>query len=186
MISDNRLKCTNLADIFLLLKSSDFITHDLCEPFKFCHDDNNDLLSTIQYVLVLRKWSALQPSKEFRCFVRNNRIIAISQRDSENYYNFIGSTADEILLNLVEFFNNHIQNKFPSIDFVVDIYRKDSNKLYIIDFNPWGPMTDTLLFDWSELLTLSNNEKPEFRFVNSQNGIKPNSYTQYAIPKRYC
>jgi hypothetical protein len=44
-------------------------------------------------------------------------------------------------------------------------------------------MTDSLLFDWPELLALSNNEKPEFRYVNSQNGIKPNSYTQYAIPK---
>jgi len=44
-------------------------------------------------------------------------------------------------------------------------------------------MTDSLLFDWPELLTLSNDEKPEFRYVNSQNGIKPNSYTQYAIPK---
>jgi len=44
-------------------------------------------------------------------------------------------------------------------------------------------MTDSLLFNWSELLNLSNNEKPEFRYVNSQNGIKPNSYTQYAIPK---
>ncbi len=44
-------------------------------------------------------------------------------------------------------------------------------------------MTDSLLFDWSELLTFSNTENPEFRFINSQNGIKPNSYTQYAIPK---
>ncbi|CAF4139937.1 unnamed protein product [Adineta steineri] len=186
MISDNRLKCTNLADIFLLLKSSDFITHDLCEPFKFCYDDDQSLLSTIKYVLVLREWSALQPSKEFRCFVKNNRIIGISQRDSENYYEFIGSSADQIRDNIIEFFNRNIQNKFPSIDFVIDIYRKNSNKLYILDFNPWGPMTDSLLFHWPELLNLStenNNEKPEFRYVNSQNGIKPNSYTQYAMPK---
>ncbi|CAF0883297.1 unnamed protein product [Rotaria sp. Silwood1] len=186
MISDSRLKCMNLADIFLLLKSSDFITHDLCEPFKFCHDDTNNSLSTIQYVLVLRKWSALHPSKEFRCFVKNHRIIAISQRDSENYYDFIEPSANQIMTNIVEFFNTHIQNKFPSVDFVVDIYRKDSNKLYIIDFNPWGPMTDSLLFDWPDILTLSlqnNIEKPEFRYVNSHIGIKPNSYTQYAVPK---
>ncbi|CAF1440095.1 unnamed protein product [Rotaria sordida] len=186
MISDSRLKCMNLADIFLLLKSSDFITHDICEPFKFCYDDTDNLLTTIQYVLVLRKWSALQPSKEFRCFVKNHRIIAISQRDSENYYEFIEPVADQIITNIVEFFNTHIQNKFPSGDYVVDIYRKDSNKLYIIDFNPWGPMTDSLLFDWPDILTLSlqnNNEKPEFRYVSSQNGIKPNSYTQYAVPK---
>ncbi|CAF3839508.1 unnamed protein product [Rotaria magnacalcarata] len=186
MISDSRLKCTNLADIFLLLKSSDFITHDLCEPFKFCYDLADDYLSTIQYVLVLREWSALQPSKEFRCFIKNNQIIAISQRDSENYYEFIGATADQIVSNIVAFFHNNIQNKFPSTDFVIDIYRKDSNKLYIIDFNPWGPMTDSLLFDWPELVNLSlqnNNDKPEFRYVNSQHGIKPNSYTQYAMPK---
>jgi hypothetical protein len=52
--------------------------HFICisfDRFKFCHDENADRLSTIQYALVLRKWSALQPSKEFRCFVRNNRII---------------------------------------------------------------------------------------------------------------
>ncbi|CAF1364329.1 unnamed protein product, partial [Rotaria sordida] len=29
----------------------------------------------------------------------------------------------------------------------------------------------------------NNNEKPEFRYVSSQNGIKPSSYTQYAVPK---
>ncbi|UJR21028.1 hypothetical protein I4U23_024128 [Adineta vaga] len=186
MISDSRLKCTNLADVFLLLKSSDFITHDLCEPFKHCHGDHASVLSTLQYVLVLRKWSALQPFKEFRCFVKNNQIIGISQRDSENYYDFIDKTADHILDDLVQFFKAHIQNKFLSVDFVVDIYRKDSNKLYIIDFNPWGPMTDSLLFNWSELLTLSTqntNEQPEFRYVNSQNGIRPNSYIQYAMPK---
>jgi hypothetical protein len=45
-------------------------------------------------------------------------------------------------------------------------------------------MTDSLLFDWTELSSdVTNNEKPEFRYVNSQNGIKPNSYTQYAMPK---
>ncbi len=33
------------------------------------------------------------------------------------------------------------------------------------------------------VLLQNNNEKPEFRYVNSQNGIKPNSYTQYAMPK---
>lgn len=53
-------------------------------------------------------------------------LIAICQRDSENYYEFIRLSSDQILTNLVEFFNNHIRNKFPSNDFVVDIYRKDS------------------------------------------------------------
>nr|ACI90369.1 cell division cycle protein 123-like protein [Philodina roseola] len=190
VVVDNRLKCTNLAEIFLLLKSSDFITHDLSEPFKFCHDDRPDLLPTIPYVLVLRKWSALQPAKEFRCFVKNNRIIAISQRDCENFYSHIGSAAEEIRTNLCEFFTEKIQKKFFSSDFIVDIYRKDADRLYIIDFNPWGPMTDALLFGWAELMDLAAEVKwqreeknVDFRYVRSQNGIKANSYSQYAIPK---
>lgn len=97
MISDSRLKCTTLADVFLLLKSSDFITHDLCEPydyrlmqlelflqtlqiyivhrFKFCQDEKDNEIKYIDYVLALRKWYALQPAKEFRCFVKNKRLI---------------------------------------------------------------------------------------------------------------
>lgn len=64
-------------------------------------------------------------------------------------------------------------------------------------------MTDTQLFVWPELMALSaqvqrsllisltrhslqqgdDDTKPEFRFVTSQTGIRPNSYTQYAMPK---
>ena len=117
--------------------------------FKFCHDEKTDVLPTIPYVLVLREWSALQPSKEFRCFVKNNRLIgklhvarssqstrlwilAITQRDGENYYPYIGQAADEIVASLVSFFRDHIQNKFPSTDFVVDIYRKESVSISVM------------------------------------------------------
>lgn len=53
-------------------------------------------------------------------------ILAISQRDNENYYDYIGPISDQIVTNLLDFFHIHIQNKFPSVDFVIDIYRKDS------------------------------------------------------------
>ena len=35
---NNSLKCTSLSQILLLLKSSDFITHDLSFPFSDCED----------------------------------------------------------------------------------------------------------------------------------------------------
>ena len=53
-------------------------------------------------------------------------VLAISQRDGENYYPYIGQAADQIVANIMSFFRNHIQNRFLSTDFVVDIYRKDS------------------------------------------------------------
>ena len=65
-------------------------------------------------------------NRSFSNIISINFIIGISQRDSENYYEFIASTADEIIANLLEFFNTYIQNKFLSADFVVDIYRKNA------------------------------------------------------------
>ena len=52
--------------------------------------------------------------------------VGVCQRDSENYYDYIDKAADEILSGLTQFFNMNIKDKFPSADFVVDIYRKDS------------------------------------------------------------
>ena len=35
---------------------------------------------------------------------------------------------------------------------VFDVYRLRQNKVYLVDFNPYGPVTDGLLFSWDELL----------------------------------
>ncbi|KTF84690.1 hypothetical protein cypCar_00048944, partial [Cyprinus carpio] len=70
---NSSLQCQSLSDIFLLFKSSDFITHDLTQPFLHCSDDSPD--PTINYELVLRKWSELIPGAEFRCFVKENKVI---------------------------------------------------------------------------------------------------------------
>ena len=51
-------------DIYLLLKSSDFILHDL----------KNQENAEQKYELVLRKWCNLHSSMEFRCFVYNNKL----------------------------------------------------------------------------------------------------------------
>lgn len=38
-----------------------------------------------------------------------------------------------------------------------DIYfTRDYTKIFIIDFNPFAPQTDSLLFDWQDLLSLSS------------------------------
>ena len=73
------LKCTNAADIFLLLKSSDFVMHDLSQAFEHCYVGEGTLEDLPKrperFQLVLRKWYELSPSMEFRCFVRDGRLI---------------------------------------------------------------------------------------------------------------
>lgn len=70
------LKCISPADVYLLLKSSDFINHDLNPEIVFdgCHLDGSSL-PPYDLELVLRKWYPVDRSRELRCFVRGNLLI---------------------------------------------------------------------------------------------------------------
>jgi hypothetical protein len=73
----NRLFCQRLSDVYMLLKSSDFINHDLNEAFNDCEDreTSQKLISDFKYHLIIREWLSINPSMEFRCFVSNNKLI---------------------------------------------------------------------------------------------------------------
>uniref|UniRef100_A0A8C1IBJ1 Translation initiation factor eIF2 assembly protein n=1 Tax=Cyprinus carpio TaxID=7962 RepID=A0A8C1IBJ1_CYPCA len=151
---NSSLQCQSLSDIFLLFKSSDFITHDLTQPFLHCSDDSPD--PTINYELVLRKWSELIPGAEFRCFVKENKVIV-----------------------------------------VLDVYRDSSGRVWLIDFNPFGEVTDSLLFTWEELtsgkhLTASQTQEdttlqdgPAFRYTTSEVTVQPSPCLSYRIPRDF-
>jgi hypothetical protein len=74
----------------MLLKSSDFIVHDLsadsvfegCEKKKNNDDDDDDgddqgttACGVYELELVLRKWFAIDPSREMRAFVREGVLV---------------------------------------------------------------------------------------------------------------
>ncbi|NXU52722.1 CD123 protein, partial [Turnix velox] len=111
---NSSLKCKALSDIFLLFKSSDFITRDLTQPFIHCTDDSPD--PSLNYELVLRKWCELIPGAEFRCFVKESKLIGISQRDYTQYYDHISKQHEEICRSIQDFFQKHIQYKFLDED----------------------------------------------------------------------
>jgi hypothetical protein len=81
------LKCTSPADVYMLLKSSDFVAHDLDERnvFEGCEpptssspgqgDDGRE--GKYELELALRKWYPIETSREMRCFVRDNTLIGL-------------------------------------------------------------------------------------------------------------
>ncbi|OCT89215.1 hypothetical protein XELAEV_18017833mg [Xenopus laevis] len=185
---NSSLKCSTLSDIFLLFKSSDFLR------FIYCADDSPD--PNIKYELVLRKWCELIPGAEFRCFrcfVKENKIIGISQRDYTQYYDHISKQKEEIHKSIQYFFQEHIQYNFPDEDFVFDIYKDSQGKIWVIDFNPFGEVTGSLLFTWEELRRswnlgdVENEEQdcPIFRYTNSEVTVQPSPYLSYRLPKDF-
>ncbi|XP_036373889.1 cell division cycle protein 123 homolog [Megalops cyprinoides] len=185
---NSSLQCHSLSDVFLLFKSSDFITHDLTQPFLLCNDDSPD--PEISFELVLRKWSELIPGGEFRCFVKENKLIGISQRDYTQYYQHISKQKDDICRAIHDFFRDHIQYKFLDEDFVLDVYRDSEGRVWVIDLNPFGEVTDSLLFTWEELTNQverdpDQQDGPVFRYTTSEVTVQPSPCLSYRMPRDF-
>lgn len=179
----NSMECRTPSDIYLLLKSSDFITHDLEHAFDDCVDEDpsegqeeqtvNTPTSTstptiantsstqpyseppIPYHLVLRKYLPnLNPALEFRCFVRNRTLLCLCQRDL-NHFAFLVPMRDQLLARIQSFFDHNLKATFPDPNFAFDVYLPEPHtRVWLVDINPWAPRTDPLLFSWLEILTL--------------------------------
>lgn len=167
----NTMKCTTPNDVYLLLKSSSFISHDLEHAFDNCTpspSSDSATSSLFKPVLVLRSYFNPLPSCEFRCFVKDRTLVGITQRDL-NYYEFLQALRDEISDRVKELFNRKMRYTFPEGSFAFDVYipeadyddndsddenRSKLGRARLIDINPWAPQTDTLLFGWDELLNI--------------------------------
>ncbi|KAJ3144749.1 hypothetical protein HDU89_007793 [Geranomyces variabilis] len=196
------LKCVSPSDVYLLLKASDFVAHDLAHAYESCAGwegsgrvaedvacvdvaaGSTRLVPTRpdRFELILRKWYELLPSMEFRCFVRENVLIGISQRDIANYYDFLVRDRTELQSLIQEFFTSRIHGRFPDANYVFDVYINQRNrKVWLLDFNPFSPETDSLLFDWSDILTTTTpSPYPDFRVLQSQQEAVGSAHPAYA------
>lgn len=152
----NTLKCTTPNDVYLLLKSSSFVSHDLAHAFDGCAPAPPS--RPFAPVLVLRPFFTPHVALEFRCFVKHRSLIGITQRDL-NYYAFLEGLRPQIWKKVRTFFREKLRLTFPDASFTFDIYIPENSladdglgKVRLMDVNPWAPRTDTLLFSWQELL----------------------------------
>ncbi|KAF3925612.1 hypothetical protein ABW21_db0206038 [Orbilia brochopaga] len=197
-ILGNTLKCATASDVYLLLKSSSFVTHDLEHVFDDTvdtPDEDGELLqmSDIAYALVLRKWVDVIPSVEFRCFVKDRELVGITQRDM-NHYKFLEEGQDEFMDLIEPFFEKHLQTTFPDPNFVFDIYVPKTvdtaARVWLMDINPYALRTDPLTFSWTEILNIdphAEDFEPEFRLIRKDDpeayNFSSSQYSAHKLPK---
>lgn len=179
MISSNTLKCTCASEVLLLLKSSDFVAHDLSRVFEYC---TSEVTPAFQYMLCLRQWRNIDPSGEFRCFVHRDEIIGISQRHYTQHFDFVVSRKDQLRDEIMDFFSRSLKGRFFNTSYVVDVFKTDEDDVRLMDFNPFCPMTDPLLFSWEELVTLDTHP-PLMKVVESPGVVQPSDLYQCRLPK---
>lgn len=138
--------CKDISDVYQLLKASSICKEDLlCHNLPVfeestqiiddteangngqdddSEDDENeeeeeediDTNCPSKQYLIFKKWRDIHPGTEFRCFVRNKRIIGISPRDWPQYHKYICTQKVDIVNDIVSLFKEHIKPKFPLYD----------------------------------------------------------------------
>ncbi|GMF51423.1 unnamed protein product [Phytophthora fragariaefolia] len=191
------LKCTSFEDVFLLLQASDFVVHDLTQPYVGCGDEQSEKPPRESY-LVLKKWCNFLDSMLFRCFVVGHRLVAVTQRNCDEFYEFLPDQQDQLCDLLYEFYKTNFKKPegefvFPDPNYSFDVYVDKRRRVYLLDINVFGAVTDTLLFSWEELLELQTGSPAEpqdadedhaidFRVVESKKGIRANPLSGYRAP----
>ena len=165
----NTMECRSANDVYLLLKSSDFVTHDLEQAFHGCVDSTQGEepgVDPIPYHLVLRqRIPTLITSLEFRCFVRRRKFLCICQREM-NHFDFLERLLPVLTPLIQRFFDDKLRDTFPDENFVFDVYIPPPHeKCWLIDINPWAVRTDPLLFSWMEILEMPepNDSTPSMK-----------------------
>lgn len=155
---DKTLKCQSVGDILLVLKSSDRIQDQLTDPYSQCTSRSLPASIPTTYYLILRQWSNLHPSQEFRIFIRNNQLLAACQRDPNLYPHLQNeSVLDDIKDNMEIWFEDEIQQKMKDNvlqDYILDIYIDTNDRVWLIDVKPFSTSTDSILYTWQELVDL--------------------------------
>lgn len=195
--TNKSLKCRRLEEIYLLLKSSDFVANDLSYQLQGDQSSGGS-----GYYVVLKQWKEIHPGTEYRCFVIQNHLIAISQRDCTSYYEHIQKVKFEILEDLVQFYRRNIHKKAPLETYTFDVVREGRRRVTLLDVGPLGERSPlTPLFTWPELQQLLAARAPapgdeaeaaaeaetpafdpEFRFLGEDPGLQPNQGQHFGVP----
>jgi hypothetical protein len=176
---DGCLKCRSLSEVYLLLKSSDRIQYDIghmlpSSTHTLSEDDNVNNYNgvPIDYTLVVKQWRNINPSMEFRLFVKENRLIGICQRDCYTYYPFLLTEIRTITRPLIDFYLSNVHSKFICDCYALDVYLTANHTVKIVDFNVFGFPTDSLLFEWDQLNTrVVIIEEPDVRIIKSESEV---------------
>lgn len=142
------MRCQDGRKAIRLLLGSERVAEDLA------------LASAYNYTpsIAVREWVNIAPWQEFRAFFKGRRLAGISQYFYRHGY---PELQDETMLDnirqSIEEAGEELTPFFPAEDMVADfIYcfhdygSKRIHQVRLLEINPYGPLTDPCLFDWSK------------------------------------
>lgn len=171
-VNGGSFACQSAGDVYLLLKSSDKISRQAEEVLM-----TNSLNPPPHLSIV--KWANLFPSMEFRCFVKDNQLVGISQRKCSTHFEFLRDEVQSIKDVVLSDFQENICGHFPLLSYVYDVYVDKKRRVWLMDFDVFGGATEPLLFTWEEL---GGADDVKVRVVQSAADLLPHTAGQSRGP----
>ena len=99
--------------------------------------------------IIIREWVDIPSKYEFRSFVKNKQLTAISQYFDTCFYPDLVAEEDLIKEKLYDFFTNQVAHRVPLNDYICDFAIDSNGRVYIVELNPFSTTTDACLFSVS-------------------------------------
>jgi hypothetical protein len=126
------MKVTNSEQAFQLLTRSERVNADLQKNLQY----GSELFTS---KIEIREWIdevAEHPEMEFRSFVHNKQLNAVSQYFSDNYFESLHvHGAQERIQNQLSSFFERVKQYIPHPSFVIDFYVRQDGTVMIIELN---------------------------------------------------
>lgn len=109
----------------------------------------------IEY-LALRPFVRIDRTREFRLFIYDGELKAMSQYNLERHFRRLEGIKDDLWKKAVQWVGK-ISDRLPVKNLVIDVYfENDDKNIAVNDLNPWNGDTDPLLLrtfdqDWSKV-----------------------------------
>ena len=164
------LQCSTVDDIFDLFLNSERVLVDLGREIKNANPN---------FTICIRLWDQrVTDHLEFRGFVYQNKLCALTQYDYRAYYKDVYDNKDRIEATIREYYEKEVkprmcvpESPFPDGTYIIDfgIVFKGENEMeaVVIELNRFHNTTGSALFNWDRDIDILTGKKDfEFRVVD--------------------
>jgi hypothetical protein len=114
--------------------------------------------------LIVRPFRTMDRAREFRMFIHDGQLVAMSQYCLDRHYKRLVKREKEIWQKGVKF-AQQIGSQLPAPTLVADVYLTSTGRLLLVDLNQWGSPTDPLMLrtwdrDWETVAGLKLIPRP--------------------------
>jgi len=117
--------------------------------------------------IIIREFTPMPLHGEYRGFVHNKKLTAVSQYYSDSFFPHLPKISEEVLKRIAEYYDKAANPLINLDSYIIDFVVFDDMSIKIVELNPFSRTTGPCLFDWQADKDLLENGPLSMRVVQS-------------------